>query len=117
MLLRKQILLEHWTVDYLAIISVMCGQSVGKLVRIYNALAVIEFAKLTGYRAAIDTAEFYQLFHATYDNAPADLLQRRKIFRPLFDLVLHEGRKAAEYRIERLPKLNEIKSRRDSNPA
>jgi hypothetical protein len=91
-MLRRLIHIDEWLSDYLQAVSQKVGIPVNELIRIGCCLNIIEFAKISGYKPAIDAKGAYLMVKGS----PTE-----ETIKKMYDSVAHEARKAAEFRITR----------------
>ncbi len=91
-MLRRLIHIDEWLSDYLHDVSKQVGIPVNELIRISCCLNIIEFAKISGYKAGIDAKGAYLMVK----NSPTE-----ETIRKMYDQVAHESRKAAEFRVSK----------------
>jgi hypothetical protein len=89
---RRLIHIDEWLSEYLQGVSTNIGIPVNELIRIGCYLNIIEFAKISGYKPSIDAKKTYLMVKGS---------PTKETIKKMYDLVVHEGRKAAEFRISR----------------
>jgi hypothetical protein len=91
-MIRRLIHIDDWLSAYLQDVSKKSGIPVNELIRIGCYLNIIEFAKISGYKPDMDAKKTYLMVK----DSPTE-----ETIRKMYDLIVHEGRKAAEFRISK----------------
>jgi hypothetical protein len=91
---------DEWMKEYLDEASKQTKRPVSELLRAFTALTIIELSKTSGYKTEMDTERFYK----TLKKTPSLALAHK-----IFDQIMHEGRKAVEFRFKKdlILKINE----------